>query len=49
MTECTKLLQQRKRCRSKMSHTINSECVSLSVTESNIRYSRLIFDDNDVK
>ena len=51
-TDCTKLLQQRKRCHSKMLHMINSQsdidCVSLTVTESKIRYSRLIFDDNKV-
>ena len=36
-----------------MSHMINSQsdtdCFSLSVTESKIRYSRLIFHDNEVK
>jgi len=36
-----------------MSHMINShsdtDFISLSVTESNIRYSRLIFNDNKVK
>ena len=45
--------QRWKRCHSKMSHIIDTQSdtdyISLSVTESNIRYSRLVFDVNEVK